>query len=70
MDSRKHRMTWDLVIFTAVALVVLLLVTGRNRRPRRVPQGYGTRTSRRTTYEMGYTDGFRAGYRATACWGC
>jgi Amino acid permease/Methyltransferase domain len=64
MDSRRHRMTWDLVIFTVVALLVLLLVAGRSRRPRRVPQGYETRPTRRTTYEMGYTNGFRVGYRA------
>jgi sigma-70-like protein len=55
---------WDLGIFTVVALVVLLLMAGRSRRPRRAPQGYGTRTTRRTTYEMVYTDGFQAGYRA------
>jgi hypothetical protein len=57
-------MTWDLVIFTVVAFVVLLLVVGRSRRPGRAPEGHGTRTTRRTTYEMGYTDGFQAGYRA------
>jgi hypothetical protein len=52
------------MIFTVVAFVVLLLVVGRNRRPRRAPQGYETGTTSRTTYEIGYTDGFRAGYRA------
>jgi hypothetical protein len=57
-------MIWDLLIFTEVAFVVLLFMAGRSRRPRRVPQGYGTRTTRRTTYEMGYTDGLHAGYRA------
>jgi hypothetical protein len=57
-------MTWDLVIFTVVALVVLLLVVGRSRRPMKAPEGYRTRTTRRTTYEIGYTDGFWAGYRA------
>jgi hypothetical protein len=66
MDSRRHPMSWDIGILTVVALVVLLLgkMAGRSRRPRRVPQGYGTRMTRRTTYEMGYTDGFQAGYRA------
>ena len=33
-------------------------------RPRRAPEGQGTRTTRRTTYEMGYTDGFQVGYHA------
>jgi hypothetical protein len=57
-------MTWDLVIFTVVAFVVLLLVAGRSMRPRGVPGGHGTRTTRGTTYEIGYTDGFQVGYRA------
>jgi hypothetical protein len=57
-------MTWDLVIFTVVAFVVLLLVAGRRRSLRKTPEGHGTRTTRHTTYEMGYTDGFQAGYRA------
>jgi hypothetical protein len=56
-------MTWDLVIFTVMAFVILFLVVGRSMRPRRAPEGHGTRTTRRTTYEMGYTDGFQAGYR-------
>jgi hypothetical protein len=55
---------WELALFASVALVVLLLMAGGSRRPRRVPRGYGTRTTRRTTYEMVYTDGFQAGYRA------
>jgi hypothetical protein len=57
-------MIWELVIFTVVALVVLLFMAGRSRRPRNSPEGHGTRTTRRTTYEMGYMDGFQAGYRA------
>jgi hypothetical protein len=55
---------WDLGIFTVVAFVVLLLMVGTSRRPRRAPQGYGTRTTHRPTYEMIYTNGFQAGYRA------
>jgi hypothetical protein len=64
MDNRRHRMTWDLVIFTGVAFVVLFLVAAKSRRPRRAPAGHGTHTTRHTTYEMGYMDGFQAGYRA------
>jgi hypothetical protein len=57
-------MMWALVIFTVVTFVVLLLVAGRSRRPKRAPEGHGTRTTCRTTYEIGYTDGFQVGYRA------
>ena len=57
-------MIWDLVILAEVAFVVLLFVPAKSRRSRRAPAGHGTYTTRRTTYEMGYTDGLRAGYRA------
>ena len=57
-------MIWDLLILAEVAFVVLLFIPGRSRRPRRVPQGYGTRTTRRTTDEMSYTNGYQTGYRA------
>jgi hypothetical protein len=57
-------MTWDLAIFTVVALVAMLLVVGRGKRPMRASKGYTTRTTGRTMYEMGYTDGLQAGYRA------
>jgi hypothetical protein len=55
-------MTWDLMIYTVVALGVLLLVAGPSKRRRRPAEGPWVRASRRTTYEMSYTHGYQAGY--------
>jgi hypothetical protein len=57
-------MTWDLMIYTVVALGVLLFVAGPSQRRRRPSEGHWVRASRRTTYEMSYTHGYQAGYRA------
>jgi hypothetical protein len=57
-------MTWDLMIYTVVALGVLLLVAGPSKRRRRPAEGPWVRASRRTTYEMSYTHGYQAGYCA------
>ena len=57
-------MSGDLVIWTVVALGVLLLVAGPSRRRRRPSAGHGVRASRRTTDEMSYTIGYQVGYSA------
>ncbi len=56
-------MSWDLVdlvIWTVVALGVLLLVAGPSRRRRRPSAGHWVRAS----HEMSYTHAYQAGYRA------
>src|SRR2546421_9124525 len=61
--SRRHRMTGDLVIYTVVALGVLLLMAGPSQRRRRASAGPAGRASRRTRYEICYTHGYQSGYR-------
>src|SRR2546421_3083731 len=46
--SRRHRMTGDLVIYTVVALGVLLLVAGASQRGKGPPAGESGSAKRRT----------------------
>ena len=58
-------MIWDLGIVAVLAFVVLLFVAGDGQEALRASEGHGTRATSRTTYHIGYRDGFQAGYRSS-----